>query len=120
MSYYTYVPFVFSKREVKSRLWDGIVGRPFSETKRFFACLLLKPVPVCVMQSKLDPARLPAKKEGWTKEELAKHFKTSLNVVSAWLTKIRHPARGTSMTKGFSLELIRTPDRYVIKKARKK
>lgn len=120
MYYYTYVPFVFSKREVKRRLWDGIVGRPFSVTKRFFACLPGQPVPACGMQSKLDPARLPAKKEGWTKAELAKHFKTSLNVVSAWLTKIRHPKLGTSLTRGFSVELIRTPDRYVIKKERKK
>lgn len=72
------------------------------------------------MQSRLDPSRLPVKKEGWTKEELAKYFKTSLNVVSAWLTKIRPPALGTSLTKGFSVDLIRTPDRYVIEKARKK
>ena len=63
--------------------------------------------------TKLDPAKLPAKKEGWTKAELAARYKTSVNVIAVWFSRLRK-------TKHYTVERVRTPDRYIVRRAKKK
>lgn len=63
--------------------------------------------------TKLDPAKLPVKKEGWTKAELAARYKTSVNVIAVWISRLRK-------TRQFTVERVRTPDRYIVRRAKKK
>jgi len=67
--------------------------------------------------SKLNPAKLLAKKNGYTKWELALLFRTTPNVINGWLSSLKSGRGINSSSVGYFVEQVKTETRYVFKKA---
>lgn len=71
-------------------------------------------------RGELDPSKLPPRAGGYTVAEIAKFYKTTLTSVRVWMSRVKQGQGVSPEARRYTVERIRTEDRFNFRKRKKK